>query len=78
MRVGLRMYVYASSPCAQVRVLRAVRLLRKSKHLRPIVEALFASVAPVLNSMVLFSLSRLSESCVCVCVCVCARARAFV
>ena len=39
-----------------VRVLRAVRLLRKSKNLRPIVEALFASVAPVLNSMVLLAL----------------------
>ncbi len=36
-----------------VRVLRAMRLFKKSKSLAPIVEALFASVHPVLNSMVL-------------------------
>ena len=39
-----------------VRVLRAVRLLKKSKSLRPIVEALFSSIVPVLNSMVLLAL----------------------
>ena len=39
-----------------MRVLRAVRLLKKSKSLRPIVEALFASVLPVMNSMVLLGL----------------------
>ena len=36
-----------------IRVLRAVRLLKKSKSLKPIVEALFSSIGPVLNSMVL-------------------------
>ena len=36
-----------------VRVLRAMRLLKKSKSLAPIVQALFASVQPVLSSMVL-------------------------
>ena len=36
-----------------VRVLRAMRLSKKSKSLAPIVQALFASVHPVLNSMVL-------------------------
>ena len=39
-----------------LRVLRAVRLLKKSKSLKPIVEALFASVMPVINSMVLLAL----------------------
>jgi hypothetical protein len=39
-----------------LRVLRAVRLLKKSKSLKPIVEALFASILPVLNSMVLLGL----------------------
>ena len=39
-----------------VRVLRAVRLLKKSKSLRPIVDALFSSILPVLNSMVLLAL----------------------
>jgi hypothetical protein len=39
-----------------MRVLRAVRLLRKSKSLRPIVEALLASAKPVMHSMVLLGL----------------------
>ena len=39
-----------------IRVLRAVRLLRKSKSLKPIVDALFASLMPVLNSMILLGL----------------------
>ena len=39
-----------------VRVLRAVCLLKKSKSLRPIVDALFSSILPVLNSMVLLAL----------------------
>jgi voltage-gated sodium channel len=39
-----------------IRVLRAVRLLKKSKSLRPIVEALFASILPVCNSMILLGL----------------------
>jgi hypothetical protein len=39
-----------------LRVLRALRLLKKSKSLKPIVQALFASIGPVLNSMVLLGL----------------------
>ena len=39
-----------------LRVLRAVRLLKKSKSLKPIVDALFASILPVCNSMLLLAL----------------------
>jgi len=39
-----------------IRVLRAVRLFKKSKSLKPLVEALFASVLPVCNSMSLLLL----------------------
>ena len=35
-----------------IRVLRAVRLLKKSKSLKPIVDALSTTIGPVLNSMV--------------------------
>jgi voltage-gated sodium channel len=55
--VGILAAVGAKIPAVNairaVRVLRALRLLKKSKTLKPIVEALFASVMPVLNSMVL-------------------------
>ena len=39
-----------------VRVLRAVRLLKKSKSLAPIVNALLASIMPVLNAFTLLGL----------------------
>lgn len=38
------------------RVLRAVRLLKKSRSLKPMVDALFASILPVANAMSLLAL----------------------
>ena len=49
-----------------MRVLRAVRLLRKSKSLRPIVEALLASAKPVAHSMVLLGLITSIYACMAV------------
>jgi hypothetical protein len=62
------------------RVLRAVRLLKKSRSLKPMVDALFASILPVANAMSLLALITgiyarcvcvVCVCCVCVCVCVC-------